>query len=194
MLSEELRKGTFNPWHFIVEYYSGLCFIHKGDLAQAEAKASAIQSLIERYDEPYYSLLYDGLKADIYLSRGKTQEALASMKKVPPWVRTMFPHFRTLNAAILVQLQDKIKALDLYDETYNFILARNSFSGGDLFDFYLERSKLDYYKAKMYEHFGEKAEAIKYYEKAIYDWRNADKDYVNLVDVKARLAILRGTK
>jgi len=46
----------------------------------------------------------------------------------------------------------------------------------------------------MYEEFNESVEAINFYEKAISNWRNADKDYVNLVDAKARLAKLRGGK
>jgi len=194
ILSEETRKGSFNPWPFIVEYYSGLCHLGKGDLAEAEARASAIQLLTKRYQEPYYSLLYDGLTTNIYLAQGKTKEALASMEKILPWTRAAFPRFRILHAAIQTKLHNKTKALGLYDETYSFILARNTITGGDPLDFYLERSKLDYYKGQMYEEFNESVEAINFYEKAISNWRNADKDYVNLVDAKARLAKLRGGK
>ena len=64
--------------------------------------------------------------------------------------------------------------------------------GGDYFDFYIERSKLDYYKAKMFEHFGDRENAIKFYKKTISNWRNGDKDYMNFVDAKAQLAKLNG--
>jgi hypothetical protein len=42
----------------------------------------------------------------------------------------------------------------------------------------------------MYEHFGDKAEAIKFYQKALQNWKNADKDYPPYVEAKQRLAAL----
>jgi tetratricopeptide (TPR) repeat protein len=176
----------------VVEYYSGLCFLKNGNLARAEEKAAGLQSLIERHREPRYSSFCDGLRSAVYLDRGKTAESQAAFEKIFSRLRICYPRLRMLEAAICIERNDKSNALKIYDETYNFILARAPNQGGDGFDFYLERSKLDYYKARMYEHFGEKDLAIQFYEKAIFNWRNADPDYVNLIDAKERLESLRG--
>lgn len=192
-ISEEVNRGTFNPWQFVVEYYSGLCNLRSGEIKQAEANADNLESFIQQQNEPFYSFLYQGLIADIELTKGKIKESLSSMEKMQPWSRTRFPRNRILQARIYTDLGDRAKAISLYDETYNYIISRDaSMGGGPSMDFYIERSKLDYYKAQMYQHFNDKPNAIKFYEKAISDWRNGDKDYVNLVDAKAQLAKLKG--
>jgi len=43
----------------------------------------------------------------------------------------------------------------------------------------------------MYDRFGEKEFVIQFYEKAINGWRNADRDYVPLVDAQIGLAKLK---
>lgn len=190
-LSEQVFKSEFNPWPVMCDYYAGLCFIRKGDHAQAEAKAAAIKTAAEtKLHDLYYLNLTLGLQAEIELTQGKIREASSSMDKMTHLVRASFPLFRMLDGRISAQLGERMRSQSLYDKTYNLVICQMF----DFADFWLERSKLDYYKAQTYEHFGDKAEAIKFYEKAIYNWRNADKDYVNLVDAKARLAKLRGGK
>ncbi|MBF8296082.1 MAG: Tetratricopeptide repeat protein [Bacteroidetes bacterium] len=188
-LSEQVFKGEFNPWPVMCDYYSGLCFIRKGDHAQAEAKAAAIKTAAEtKLHDLYYLNLSLGLQAEIELTQGKIHEASNSMGEMTPIVRKGFPRFIMLHGRIAALLGDRMRSQSLYDKTYNIVIYQMF----DFYDFWLERSKLDYYKAQTYEHFGDKAEAIKFYEKAIYNWRDADKDYVSLVDAQNRLAKLRG--
>jgi len=49
-----------------------------------------------------------------------------------------------------------------------------------------------YLTGKIYEQKGEKELAIKNYEKLLQLWKNADRDLVDLIDTKARLAKLKG--
>ena len=179
----------------ICDYYSGLSLLRKGDLNGAEARSSAIKNAVETiiHDELYLNYSYD-LIGEINLSRGRAIEAVAAIGKLSGLHRRVSPRARMLDARIAVQQGDRAAALKTYDRTYNFVWSATSVFGGDWLDFWIEQSKLDYYKGQMYEHFGDKTEAIKFYEKAIYNWRNADKDYVNLVDAKARLAKLSGKK
>jgi tetratricopeptide (TPR) repeat protein len=194
-ISESTFTGPFNPWPVICDYYAGLCYSGQGEFVQAESKAAEIRKAAETilHDRSYLSYS-NGLMAEIELSRTRPQEASAALRLVSPMARMFFPRCRILEARISVQRGDKASALRDYDHMSNLVWIQSSPFGGDFLDFWLERSKLDYYRAQTYEHFGEKAEAIKFYEKAIYNWRNADKDYVNLVDAKARLAKLQGKK
>jgi len=116
--------------------------------------------------------------------------ASAAMGQVLPMLRKCSPRFRILDAKTFVQLGDKSNALKLYDHTYNSVWIAGSAFGGDFLDFWFERLKLDYYKGQMFEHFGDKAEAIEFYQKAILNWKNADKEYSPYVEVKQRLAVL----
>lgn len=192
-LSKETRKGAFSPWPFMVAYYSGLCEIRRGDLSAAGARAEMIRALTKESGETYYESLYNGLMANIHLAAGRAQEAEAAFKKTTFWIQHSFPRFRMLGPEISARLGDQKRALETYDDTYNHTLVlTTAVYGGDAVDCALERPKLDYYKALMYEHFGDKTMAIKFYEKAIFNWRNADKDYANLVDSQSRLAKLKG--
>jgi tetratricopeptide (TPR) repeat protein len=190
-LSEEARRGFFNPWPFLVDYFSGLCFLGKGEVGQARTAASDLQAQIEKSGEIKYSFLLNGLKAELELAQGNAQGARVLIEKEPFSQRLWFPRTRVLQARIDAKRLRRTEALDLIAKTYNFMLLSGSNEGGNLFDFLLERSKLDYTKAKMLEDFGESAEAVRFYEKAIFNWRNADRDYVNLVDAETRLAGLK---
>jgi tetratricopeptide (TPR) repeat protein len=190
-LSEEIRKGTYDPWPVICEYYRGLIFIRNGDFAQAETSASEMRQIAEmKLHDPYYLSHYNGLRAEIRLAQGEGREASSLLMNVLPSIRATFPRFRILDAKTAANLGDKTSALKLLDDTYNLEGMQFAIGGGDFLDFWLERSKLDYYKAKTYEQFGDKSEAIKFYQKAIQNWKNADKDYPPYVEAKERLALL----
>jgi len=190
-LSEEIRKGTYNPWPVICEYYRGLIFMNSGDYAQAESSASELRQIAEmKLHDSYYLSHYNGLRAEIHLAQGKGREASSLLMNVLPSIRATFPRFRILDAKTAATLGDKTRALKLLDDTYNLEGLQYAMVGGDFLDFWLERSKLDYYKAKTFEQFGDKNEAIRFYRKAVHNWRNADKDYPPYVEAKQRLAIL----
>lgn len=174
-------------------YYAGIALVRKGNLSGAKEKVEEIKSFIASNKHyKLYSWMYHALMAEIYTAELDQGLASSEMKAVVPGNRWVFPRCRMLRAAISIQQGEMKKAEQIYDFTYNFEQAMREFNGGDLFDFFIERSKLDYYRGQMYEHFGDRVNAIKYYEKALYNWRNADKDYVNLLDAKDHLAKLKG--
>ena len=136
-------------------------------------------------------MLYcDVLTAEILAVQGKAREALSSLERVIPMGRDRFPRMRMLDARISASLGDKTRALHLYEGALNRTELSNAGTMGDFLDFWIEQSKLDYYQAKTYEHFGDRAEAISFYRKSVHHWRNADKDYPPYIDAKERLTSL----
>ena len=131
-----------------------------------------------------------GLTAEILAGQGKAREALSSLERVVPMGRDRFPRMRILDARVSTALGDKKRALQLYESFRNRTETSNAGTMGDFLDFWMEQSKLDYYQAKTYEHFGDKAEAVSFYRKALHRWRNADKDYPPSMDAKERLTSL----
>jgi tetratricopeptide (TPR) repeat protein/TolB-like protein len=189
-LSEGLRTG-YNPWPAICSYYIGLCYVRKGDFVQAEAKANELSEILQkRLHDSYYFAHYNGLKAEIRLAQNEGQAASSYLSKALPLVRKVFPRMRILESKTFESLGDETSALKMLDDTYNLATSQGNVTGGDFLDFWIERSKLDYYKAKVYERFGNKREAIKFFQKAIQNWKNADKDYLPYVEAKERLALL----
>jgi tetratricopeptide (TPR) repeat protein len=66
--------------------------------------------------------------------------------------------------------------------------------GGDHLDYLLERSRVNYNLAKLYEKDGSKNKAVEYYSKALKQWNNADKNMPELIDTKLRLHRLTDLK
>jgi tetratricopeptide (TPR) repeat protein/TolB-like protein/predicted Ser/Thr protein kinase len=189
-LSEESRMG-YNPWPVVCSYYSGLCYVRKGDFVRAEAKANEMREDLEnRLHDSFYFAHYNGLKAEIQLAQNNGQAASSYLSKALSMVRKQFPRMRVLDSKTFASLGDETSALKVLDDTYDRVAAQGNVIGGEFLDFWLERSKLDYYKAKVYEQFGDKAEAIKFYQKALQNWKNADKDYPPYVEARQRLAAL----
>ncbi|HSQ74638.1 MAG TPA: hypothetical protein VLT13_03735, partial [Bacteroidota bacterium] len=190
-LSKEIRTDPANPWPLICDYYAGLCLAETGDHGRAEAKAEAMRLMIETtLRDTHFLTYYHGLMAEILLHQDKTREALASLDRIIPFARTNFPHLRMLDARIATQLGDRIRALELYGGARNLTQISYSSTMGDFLGFWIEQSKLDYYLAKAHEHFGDKADAVSFYQKALHNWRKADKEYPPFLDASAGLARL----
>ena len=191
VLSRIIRTDPSNPWPLICDYYAGLCLAETGDYRRAEAKAEAMRSMIETtLRDTHFLIFYNGLQAEILLRREKPREAAASLDRIAPFARTNFPHLRMLDATIATQLGDRTRALELYEGARNLTQISNAATMGDFLGFWMEQSKLDYYLAKAHEHFGDTAGAISFYQKALHNWRKADKDYPPLFDASAGLARL----
>lgn len=72
-----------------------------------------------------------------------------------------------LDARVSTELGDRKRASQLYDGFRNFTEASSAGLGGEFLDFWVERSRLDYYMGIMHGRFGNKAEAVSSYEKAL---------------------------
>jgi tetratricopeptide (TPR) repeat protein len=191
LISRDVHREGLNPWPVRCEYYAGLCLIMRGNIEEAEARVSDIRLTVDStLRDPFYHLYGNGLKAAILLARGDDAGASASLGRIPGILRANFPRFRTLRAQIAAQLGDRSTALQLYNQTRNRVNIQTAGTGGDFFDFWIEHSKIDYYLGKAHEQFGEQANAIQSYQRALHRWKDADTDYPPFVDAKERLARL----
>jgi tetratricopeptide (TPR) repeat protein len=189
-LSREVRKDPQNPWPLVCDYWSGLCLTSHGEYKKAESSASAIRSAAETtIGDAHFLLYYHALRADMLLSQGKPREAMSSLEKVLPLTRMAFPPIRMLDAKVSVELGDRTRAVQLYEGFRNLTWALGPPSG-DFLEFWIEQAKLDYYEGRMYERLGEKAQAVSFFQKALANWGNADKDYPPYVDARERLTNL----
>jgi hypothetical protein len=89
----------------------------------------------------------------------------------------------------ILAMQDKIgEAIQTQHELYDHW----TMSSFDFFSYFLERSMVFYRIAKLCDKKGDRQQAILYYQKALHQWKHADEDLPELIDVKARLAQLSG--
>jgi len=194
-LSPRIYAQSFNPLLIIAEYLTATTMVQKGDYGEVQARAAKIKRFIEEHHyDSYFMDFYHLLLAELHLAQGKGQAAEAAIGKVSGMTKTYSPRCRTLLADIYGLLGNTEKAISTYKNFYNDVVTRHYFIGGDYFYYFLGRSKVHYYLAKIYEQKGEKEQAIEYCSKALDQWENADKDLPELIDVEARLARLKGER
>jgi len=191
VLSRDVRPDPSNPWPVRCDYYAGLALAGRGDYERANALGAAIRSAAQSTSgDPSYLSIHNGLTAEVLLREGKSQEASLRLERVLPFMRTQFPRIRMLGARVSAELGERKRALELIDGFRNLTHAEGAETGGDFLDFWIEQSKVDYYKGMMHEQFGEKGEAVSSYQRALQAWRNADEDYPSRVDARERLTNL----
>jgi len=191
-LSPRIYDESFNPLLIIAEYLTATTMVQKGDYDEVQARAAKIKRFIEKHHyDSYFMDFYHLLLAELHLAQGKGQAAKAAIGKVSGMTKTYSPRCRTLLADIYGLLGNTEKAISTYKNFYNDVVTRHYFIGGDYFYYFLGRSKVHYYLAKIYEQKREKEQAIEYCSKALDQWKNADKDLPELIDAKARLARLK---
>ena len=192
-LSKEIYGKAYNTWPVRADYHWGVTAIHQGDYDEALAIAERIKNYIvsNHYDDilmDYYYLLY----AKIHLKKAQLTAVTDMINRISQFTRRNFPRYRMLTADLLV-LQGKLEnAIHVYQEFYNdWQTTRTSF-GGDFFDYFMERSKVHYRIALLYEKLGNSQQAIFYYQKALNQWKNANEDLSEFVDTKKRMTKLTG--
>jgi pentatricopeptide repeat protein len=193
-ISGQMYDSSFNPIQIMVEYLAGSAMVRKGDYAEAQNHALRIKEYIDQqgYDT-YYLNYYHLLLAEIYLARDDGKAALAELDQYTTMAMSS-PRQRTMRAASYA-LQGKYQeAINHYQSFYNYVASRLSLWGGDPFDYYYQRSKVNYHLAKIYDQKGDKSQAIEYYQKTLEQWKDADPDIPELIDAKKRLAVLINTK
>jgi serine/threonine protein kinase/Flp pilus assembly protein TadD len=190
-LSSQIYDSSFNPLSILSYYLSGVIMVKKGDYAEAKAYVAKIEKEIKskNYDDLlkdfYYLLL-----GESFVAQGKGQAALDVLQQASAITKYYSPRFRVLEAAALTSVKDWEKAINAYLRLYNLVEARKT-SMGDRFYYFLERSKINYYIAQIYEKQDKNAKAIEYYQKALEQWKNADPGIAEVEDAKKRLVALK---
>ncbi len=190
-ISGQIYDSSFNPIQIMREYLAGSAMVKKGDYAEAQNNALRIKEFVEQqgYDK-YYLDYYHLLLAEIYLARNDGKAARAELDQYTTMAMSS-PRQRTMRAASYALQGRYQEAIKHYQSFYNYVVSRLPLWGGDPFDYYYQRSKVNYHLAKIYEQMGDISQAIEYYQKTLEQWKNADKDLVELIDAKMRLARLQ---
>ncbi|MFQ5601975.1 MAG: protein kinase [bacterium] len=179
---------NFQVW---LQYLSGSALVKKGAILEAQVRALHIQEMVEkeRYDR-FYLNYYNLLLAEIYISKSEGKTALSALDNYK-LAAHYSPRVRTLRAAAHALIGNYEEAIKQYQEFYHFVPARINAWGGNRFDFYYERSRVNYHLAKINQQIGDNSQALEYYRKALKLWKNADEDLPELIETKKRIAALR---
>jgi len=190
-ISIQFPDSLYNLNHLMVQYLSGSAAVKNGDIVIAQANAARIKELVEKenYDN-FYLDYYHLLLAEVYLYRGDGKAALTELNQ-HTIDAARSPSNQAMRAASYALLGQYEKAIHGYKTFYNRVSYMHGSRGGDVFDFYYERSKVSYCLAKIYEQMGDTGQAIEYYSQTIEQWKKADQDFPELLDARVRLANLK---
>ena len=190
-LSEKLCEQDFNPYSIYAHYLMGLASAKKGDYKAANDHADMIQSMIQEGNySPLHSVFRYLLSAEIDVDQKNAEAARAELDKITYyWIRLSSSHFRKLQVSVMVLEGDVEGAMEYCRSSFeNWITTNMGMRSLDMFDYFGERSKLDYRLAQMYEKLGDTPKAIEHYEKFLDQWKDADPGIAEVEDAKKRLA------
>lgn len=189
--SAKVYPGAFNPVPIWAEYLAGRAYVKKGEYSEAESRAAKMRQMIEgdKYDG-FLGFFYL-LQAEVHVARGNGEAALKALNEAPG-LRNHCPRYRALLAETHRLLNDVESAITEYLAFDDAIHLRNYDFGGDYFDYFYERSKVNFHLARLYEKKGETSKASEFYSKALAQWKHAGEELPELIEAKTRLANLRG--
>jgi len=192
-LSRKLYKENFNPYSIFANYLSGIALIYKGDYKAAQDRAEAIKSIVEKGDyNPLHLDFYHLLVGELSIAQKNAEAAQVEINKLFGMTKMASPRYKKLVAATSGLQGDYEKAIEQYINSFeNWLLVNPAMRRIDLFDFFEERSKVNYNIAKIYEKMGNASKAIEHYEKFLELWKDADSGIPELEDAKKRLAGLK---
>ena len=189
--STQIYGQAFNPFLVLAEYFAGIAMIQKGNYKEAQVRVDQIRTYIE--ENKFENLYLDFskiLNAEIQLAQGNVRPTQIAITNLSP-LSFRNPIYYTILAATYVLQGDLENAINTYKQFYDAVDTRKYFMG-DYFYYFVERSKVNYNLAKIYEQEGDRTKSIEYYQKAIEQWKNADGDLPELMEAKARIAELKG--
>jgi len=191
-LSEQVYPEGFNPVQVISEYLTGRMLLAEQNVQQANAVVGNIRELVAKHDDDaLLKNFYHFLVADLLLVNKDGEAASGQLTQLSGWMGRLHPHSFTLLARANAMTKKTTAAIEIYEKFYNHITSRNPFNGGDYFSYFLERPKVNYYLARLYEQEGEVQQAQRYYATFLDLWKNADSDLPELVDARQRYSQLK---
>jgi len=181
----------------------GLVQWKKGQIKEAKQRIEEIRSLFAQFREDQSGLYlqleknYQLLQAEVWMSEGKTAEAINFLEKEfalhiplfnPAYARVFAWYNFPLDQDVLARAYQKMGNLDKAIEEYRKLLTFDPTSQ----DRRLHNPVYHYRLAKVYEQKGVKEEAKREYARFLELWKDADTGIPELVDAKKRLAQLQG--
>jgi len=190
-LSTQVYDQSFNPIPIIVNYLAGITMVKKRDYSGARAYAEKIDKLIQSktYDDLYKDF-YNLLLGELNVAQGNGQTAMDALTQVSVITEGFSPRYHILNAVSHAGRGEGEKAISAYLKFYNAVDTR-AYGMGDFFYYFLERSKVDYHIARLYEKQGKNKKAVEQYKKFLDIRKNADPGIPEVEDAKERLAGLK---
>ena len=191
-LSTEVYPAEFNPVQVVAEYLAGRMLLAEQNFQEVNEVADRIRELVTEYGGDRVLMnFYHLLLAELHLDKGDGGAASSQLVQLSSWMARNYPNSVTLMARAKALTGNTRSAIEIYEKLYNNIIHKNDSEGGDFFDYFAERPKVNYYLAQLYEKQGEAEKARKYYSTFLDLWKNADPDLPDLIDAKERLAGLK---
>jgi len=186
-LSVALDDQTYNTWPIQADYYRGVTAIEKGEPEQAHDAADRIKNYIEK--KGYDSILLDYyylLLAELDVVQSRPDKALKKIYAISSYSQSFSPRCRMLIAEIHAMKNEINKAILLYERLYHHFETAKSYIGGNWFDYFHVRSMIKYKIARLYDKAGDRQSAIRYYQQALEQWKNADNDLPEKADAEKK--------
>lgn len=192
-ISWKIYNKDFNPVQIVANYLAGVALVSKGDYEAARSRAVKLDEMIKKGNynilhRDYYHLLF----SELLIAQKNGQTAINEIEKSSGLTKLYSTYYRKLAAAAYALQANFEKAIEAYQNFYKNILILD-YPVSDTFCFFLERSRVDYNIAKIYDKMGDKARAIEYYQKFLDLWKNADPGISEVEDAKKHLAALKAT-
>jgi len=190
--NKSFYRATYN-------FHTGLIDLRQANLDKAEEKVNLLRATLDDMQEKRHKeriiFYYELLSAETALTRDSTETAIAKYE-------SSVKHFKT-GISLLIE-----EAMDYYLQPSRDLLARAYHKEGNINKAIAEYERLTtlnpkikdrhpiypkhhYELAKLYEEIGEKAKAVKEYEKFLDFWKNADADRPEPTDARKRVARLK---
>jgi tetratricopeptide (TPR) repeat protein len=191
------RELIYKQYH---SFYLGLVNIRLGQIDSAKRHLEVIKSVLpvaERERNERTKFYYDLLHAEIVLMEGSAENALAIVQKIKP---LEYPLNMNIGGTLIYNLPfrddlaarayQKLGKLDSAIVEYARLTTIDQTNRDRRFI----PARFHYRLAKLYEQKGLTAKAMARYEHFLTVWKNADSDWPELKDAKARLGRLKGAK
>jgi serine/threonine protein kinase/Flp pilus assembly protein TadD len=188
--SEKDTRKEFNPDAIEAKYLIGMALAKKGDHEAVRDVASELALMVKDQNlENSHMNYYYLLMGELHVAERNYQSAQDCLDSLTGHIKLSSPHYWKLRAETYALMGEWDNAIEAYSNFYsNFYLT--AFGWGNYFDFWRERSMVDYNLAKIYEKKNEPAKAIEHYEKFLDLMKNADPGIAEVDDARERLAEL----
>jgi len=184
------RKG-FNPFAIEAKYLIGITLLKRGDYEAARNVSNELAMMIKDQNlENSHMNYYYLLMGEFYIANEDYQAVEDCLERLTGSIKISSSHYWKLRADTYALMGEWDKAIEAYSNLYSNLYL-TAWGWGNDFDFYRERSRVDYNLAKIYEKKKEPLKAIEHYQKFLDLMKDADPGIAEVKDARERLAELK---